>query len=148
MSKFKDLSRKRKIVIIITVVLVGCLTFAVGSWYYAFSKAFVRQYSQDVIISSSPDGKYELVAREWAFGMAGGADIYIRKPGKEEGDNSSEEQYIGAASTDDGYPSFSRGNYYVEWENDKVTIYYYEDLGVEKISDRSTWRGILMYEFE
>ena len=148
MSKLIDLSRNQKIIIIIVLVLVGCLIFAVGRWFYAFSKAFDRQYNPDVIISSSPDGRYELVAREWGFGMGGGAEIYIRKPGQEKGDNSIEEQHIGDTSTDDGYPCFTRGTYYVEWESDKVTIYYYEDLQVEDVNDPSTWRGVLTYEFE
>ena len=148
MSKLRDLSRKQKIIIIIVLVLVGCLIFAVGRWFYAFSKAFDRQYNPDVIISSSPDGQYELVAREWGFGMGGGIEIYIRKPGQEKGDSSSEEQYIGDASTDDGYSCFTRGNYYVEWESNKVTIYYYGDFQVEDVNDPSTWLGVLSYEFD
>ena len=148
MRDFEQPPKAARIIVIIGLVVVVVSLTVMAVMCVLAKIAFRREYDSDIIISSSPDGKYELVAREWGFGMGGGAEIYIRKSGQGKENNSSEEQYVGSANTDDGYPSFSRGNYYVEWENDKVTIYYYKDLLVEKISDRSTWRGVLRYEFE
>lgn len=149
MSKFKDLSRKRKAIIIIAFVLVGCLIFAVGRWCYAVLKLLDRFYEPDIVISSS-DGHHELVIREFSCLGGAGAEIYIREPGQDKWYNSWKMKEIGEAVTDDYYHSFTEGTYYVEWESDKVTIYYYMGLSprVENVNDRSTWCGIFSYEFE
>jgi len=144
LKSLKELSKKSKIILIICTIIVLCLILAFGRYYYLVSLVLSRRYEPDIIISS-PDGRYDLVVREWSYGMGGGAEIYIRKRGQ---DNSWKEQRIGSTKTDDGYNSFARGNYYVEWESDKVTIYYYTNFQIEKTSDRSTWRGVFSYEFE
>ena len=107
---------------------------------------FGRHYEPNLIISS-PDGQYELVIREYSCLGGGGADIYIRGT---EWYNIWNKKEIGHASGDDSYQPFSNGTYYVEWESDKVTIYYYRGLSplAENVNDRSTWRGVLTYEFE
>ncbi len=57
---------------------------------------------------------------------------------------------IGRAAPDDYYHPFAEGTYYVEWESDKVTIYYYKNLSieVENRNNRSTWRGIVSYDLD
>ena len=147
MHKSEQPSKVSQIILQIGLVMVAFGFVAMLVLYIVCGIMFRPTYDPDYFILS-PDGQYELVICEWSFGMGGGADVYIRKAGQEKGDNSSEEQYIGHASTDDGYPAFGEGNYYVEWESDKVTIYYYEDLQVEDVNDPSTWRGVLTYEFE
>ena len=141
MSKLRDLSRKQKIIIIIVLVLVGCLIFAVGRWYFAVSRLLDRYYKPDIVIPS-PDGHHELVIREYSCLGGVGAEIYIREPGQDK------MKEIGGAGADDYYLTFTNGTYYVEWENDRVTIYYYEALDIEKKNDPSTWRGMVSYEFE
>lgn len=141
MSKLKDLSRKQKVIIIIAIVLVGCLIFAVGRWYFAVSKMLDRYYKPDIVIPS-PDGHHELVIREYSCLGGVGADVYIREPGQDK------MKEIGDAGGDDYYLTFTNGTYYVEWESEKVTIYYYRDLLVENVNDSSTWCGVLSYEFE
>ena len=140
MSIFQNLSTKSRIIIIIALVLVVCLILSVGIYYYKVSKILSKFYEPDIIISS-PDGQYELVIREWTCLGGAGADFYIR-------DNSWRLKRIGRGGADDYYLTFTNGTYYVEWESDKVTIYYYMDLLVENVNDRSTWRGVLSYEFE
>lgn len=147
MSKFRDLSMKSKIILVVSLVVVACLILAVGVYWYIGSKLFSRLYKPDIVISS-PDGQYELVIREYSCIGGVGAEIYIREPGQDKWYNSWKMKEIGSGGADDYYLTFTNGTYYVEWESDKVTIYYYMDLLVENVNDRSTWRGVLSYEFE
>lgn len=107
---------------------------------------FGRLYEPNLVIAS-PDGQYELVIREYSCLGGVGADIYIRGG---EWYNIWNKKEIGHASGDDAYQPFSNGTYYVEWESDKVTIYYYRGLSpqAENVNDRSTWKGVFSYEFE
>ena len=146
MRKFNNLSKKSRIIIITSLVLAVCLVFAAGIFFIGISMLFGRHYEPNLIISS-PDDQYELVIREYSCLGGAGADIYIRGP---EWYNIWNKNKIGHASGDDSYQPFSNGTYYVEWESDKVTIYYYRGLSplAENVNDRSTWRGVLTYEFE
>lgn len=147
MRKFKNLSKKSRIIITTSLVLAVCLILAVGTHFSGVIMLFSRHYEPNVVISSSPDDQYEIVVREWSCLGGAGADIYIRGA---EWYNSWNKKEIGHASVDDYYQPFSNGTYYVEWESNKVTIYYCMGLGpwVENVNDRSTWRGVLCYEFE
>ena len=146
MRKFNNLSKKSRIIIITSLVLAVCLVFAAGIFFIGISMLFGRHYEPNLIISS-PDDQYELVIREYSCLGGAGADIYIRGP---EWYNIWNKNKIGHASGDDSYQPFSNGTYYVEWESDKVTIYYYRGLSplAENVNDRSTWRGVFTYEFE
>ena len=146
MRKFKNLSKKSRIIIITSLVLAVCLILAAGIYFIGISMLFGRHYEPNLIISS-PDDQYELVIREYSCLGGAGADIYIRGP---EWYNIWNKNKIGHASGDDSYQPFSNGTYYVEWESDKVTIYYYRGLSplAENVNDRSTWRGVFTYEFE
>lgn len=147
MSKFKNLSKKSRVIIIISLVLAVCLLLAVGMYFFIVSKMLSRYYEQDLIISS-PDGQYELVVREYQCLGGAGAEIYIRKPGQDKWYNSWMMKKIGSAVTGDYYQTFNAGTYYVEWESNKVTIFYYTKARIENSDDRSTWRGVISYEFE
>ena len=105
---------------------------------------FSRDYEPSFVISSSPDEQYELVVREWSCLGGAGADVYIKET---EWYNSLNKKLVGTAMGDDYYQPFSNGTYYVEWESDKVTIYYYKAVPAESVNDRSTWRGVISYEF-
>ena len=144
MRKFKNLSKKSQTILIISLVLV-CLILAVGTYFSGAIMLFSRHYEPNTVISSSPDDQYEIVVREWSCLGGGGADVYIRKTGWY---IRWKTQQIGTAYPDDYYRSFANGKYYVEWESDKVTIYYYDGLDIENVNDCSTWRGVLCYEFE
>lgn len=147
MRKFGSLSKTTRIILIIALVLVIGSMISVGIQHYYISKVFTKAYGPDLIVPS-PDGQHELVIREWEWWSQGGAEIYIRKPGQDKWYNSWMMKDIGNASTEDLYHPFSRGNYYVEWDSDNVTIYYHQGYGIENGSDRSTWRGVIRYEFE
>ena len=148
MSKFKNLSMISRVIIIITFVLAVCLITAAVAYFFVSSKMLSRSYEPDLIISS-PDGQYELVVREWSCLGGAGADIYIRKAGQAKWYNGWMEKKIGTTSSDDYYYSFSSGSYYVEWENNKVTIYYCKGVPmIENVNDPSTWRGMLSYELD
>jgi hypothetical protein len=146
MRKFKNLSKKSRIIIITSLVLAVCLILAAGIYFIGISMLFGRHYEPNLIISS-PDGQYELVIREYSCLGGVGADIYIRGA---EWYNIWNKKKIGHASGDDYYQPFSNGTYYVEWKSDKVTIFYYMGLGpwVENANDRSTWRGVLSYDLD
>ena len=146
MRKFKNLSKKSRIIIITSLVLAVCLVLAAGIFFIGISMLFGRHYEPNLIISS-PDDQYELVIREYSCLGGAGADIYIRGP---EWYNIWNKNKIGHASGDDSYQPFSNGTYYVEWESDKVTIYYYRGLSplAENVNDRSTWRGVLSYDLD
>ena len=146
MRKFKNLSKKSRIIIITSLVLAVCLVLAAGIFFIGISMLFGRHYEPNLIVSS-PDGQYELVIREYSCLGGVGADIYIRGT---EWYNIWNKKEIGHAGGDDSYQPFSNGTYYVEWESDKVTIFYYMGLGpwAENVNDRSTWRGVFTYEFE
>ena len=144
MSKFKNPSKKSRIIIITSLVLAVCLILAVGIHFLGIVMLFSRHYEPDIVISS-PDGQHELVIREFSCLGGAGAEIYIREP---KWYNSWKLKEIGNAGTDNYYQTFTKGTYYVEWESDEVTIYYYEGLRIEKANDRSTWQGVVSYEFE
>lgn len=146
MRKFNGLSVRAQKTLIIILVVIACLDSAVafvGVPYVKFSKAFDRDYHPDLILPS-PDGQYELVVREWSFLMGGGVEIYIREPGRDEW---YQEQWIHSGGLDDGHPSFTMGQYRVQWESDRVTVRYYEGVGIEKAGDPSTWQGRVTYVF-
>lgn len=145
MSKFVNWPKKSRTIHVISLVLVACLILVVGNCFFRIRMALSRVYEPAFVISSSPDNQYELVAREWSCLGGGGADVYIRK---NEWYNRWNKQQIGTANPDDYYQTFSKGTYYVEWEDAKVTIYYYDGLAIENVNDRSTWRGVLSYEFD
>ena len=147
MPKFKDLTLATQIIIIVALVLVVCFIVYVGIAHYIASKVFAKTYAPDLIITS-PDSQHELVVREWVYWSQGGAEIYIRKTGQDKWYNRWREKQIGTTSTDDLYQPFSSGDYYVEWESDKVTVYYYGGWPGEIYEDRSTWRDVITYEFE
>ena len=146
---FYYLSRKKQIILIICAVLVVCLLVGAVCFYVYLSNLVSNAYLEPDIIVSSPDGQYELVIRERR--MMGESDgyIYIRKPGQDKWYNRWKEQHIGNTLSDEYLP-FANGYYYVEWESDKVTIYYLKGFysDGEKIDDRSTWLGVLTYELE
>ncbi|MBE6923948.1 MAG: hypothetical protein E7466_01740 [Ruminococcaceae bacterium] len=143
MSKSKKLSTKTRVILIISLSLVTCLIIAYGIFYFAFMNLLSPGYEPDLVISS-PDGKYELVVREWSYFHSCGSDIYIRET---KWYNRWMVKEIGYTSSED--PCFADGHYYVEWESDKVTIYYYRGHpGVEDVNNRSTWLGIFSYELD
>ena len=146
MSKYNNLSKRARIILITSLVLAVCLILAAGIYFFGIWMMLGRHYEPNLIISS-PDDQYELVIREYSCLGGGGADIYIRGT---EWYNIWNKKEIGHAGGDDGYQPFSNGTYYVEWESDKVTIYYYMCLGpwTENVNDRSTWQGVFSYEFE
>ncbi len=145
MSRFKNLSKKSRIILIIGLVLVVCLILVGMVYWFIASRLLSREYEPDLIISS-PDGQYELVVREWYYLVGGGSEIYIRKPGQDKWYNSWMKKEIGTTSSET--LSFAGGHYYVEWKSDKVTIYYYKGLGIENVNDCSTWRGIVSYDLK
>ena len=141
MSKFKGFSERKQRILRNCLVILICLDLAFivfGGPIMYFRLIFNRIYNPD-----APDGRHELVVCEWGFGMGGGAEIYIREPGQDRW----KMQFIGEISTDDGYSSFSQGDYDVKWENDKVTICCYTACGIEKRNDQSTWLGRVTYVF-
>ena len=146
MRKFENLSRKSQIIIITSLVLAVCLILAAGIFFFGIWMMFGRLYEPNLVIAS-PDGQYELVIREYSCLGGVGADIYIRGT---EWYNIWNKKEIGHAGGDDAYLPFANGTYYVEWESDKVTIYYYRGLSpqAENVNDRSTWKGVFSYEFE
>ena len=145
MSKFKNQYKKSRIIIITSLVLSVYLILAVGIHLLDVVMLFSRHYEPSFVISASPDNQSELVVREWSCLGGGGADVYIRGT---KWYNSWNKKEIGTASRDDGYQPFSHGTYYVEWESDKVSIYYYRAVPIENVNDRSTWRGLISYDFE
>lgn len=145
MRKFSSLSLTSRVIIIVALVLVVCLVLFVGIRFSGIVMLFSRHYESSFVISSSPDDQYELSVREWSCLGGGGADVYIRGT---EWYNSWSNKKIGTAIGDNGYQPFSNETYYVEWESETVTIYYYESLPVENVNDCSTWRGVVSYEFE
>ena len=146
MRKFENLSRKSQIIINTSLVLAVCLILAAGIFFFGIWMMFGRLYEPNLVIAS-PDGQYELVIREYSCLGGVGADIYIRGT---EWYNIWNKKEIGHAGGDDAYLPFANGTYYVEWESDKVTIYYYRGLSpqAENVNDRSTWKGVFSYEFE
>ena len=145
MRKFKSLSKRARVISISLALIVG-LILAVGIYFLlgAFL-LFGRHYEPSFTISTSPDDRYELVVREWSCLGGGGADVYIRETEWYHHWNKKE---IGTTSVDDGYQPFSHDTYYVEWQSDKVTVYYYGCYYIENRNDRSTWLGVLSYDLE
>jgi len=146
MRKFKDLPKALKVTCFISLAIVVILIIVGSVLTWAVMGLISPSYEPDIIIAS-PDGEYEIVAREWYFSHNGGTDLYIRKAGQDKWYNSWLEKYMGGldSSIDN---IFSAGYYEVEWDSDKVTIYYPKGRGKDGSLDRSTWRGILTYEFK
>lgn len=143
MRKICNLSMTSRLIILIAIGLVVCLIIAAGIYIHIGSQILSRAYEPDLIISS-PDDQYELVICEWFYTVGGGSEIYIRKPGQDKWYNSWMKKEIGRTSAET--LSFSQGLYYVEWKSDNVTIYYYQGYDIEKVNDRSTWRGMVSYD--
>jgi hypothetical protein len=135
--------QKTLIILLVVIVCLDSTAVFVGVPYAKFSMAFDRDYQPDIIVSS-PDGRHELVVREWSFLMGGGVEIYIREPGRDEW---YQEQWIHSGVLDDGHPSFTMGQYRVQWESDRVTVCYYEALSIETPNDPTTWRGRVTYVY-
>ena len=143
MRKFGDLPIARRIIIVIAIILVACLILGVGIYIFIGRLILNRDYEPDLVVPS-PDGKYELVIREWTYTVGGGADIYLRKPGQDKWYNSWRKKEIGSINS--APFCFAQGHYSVEWNSDNITIYYYRGYAIEDVNDRSTWRGILSYD--
>ena len=143
MKKFSELSIARRVIIVIAIILVACLILGVGIYIFIGRLILKRDYEPDLVVPS-PDGKYELVIREWTYTVGGGAEIYLRKPGQDKWSNSWRKTGIG--STNSETLCFAQGHYSVEWDNDNVTIYYCKGYAIEDMNDPSTWRGILSYD--
>ena len=137
-------------IIINVIVAIMALSLVVFGLYYWFvmSVALSRSYKPDVVISTSPDGRYELVAREYSCLGGAGAEIYLIDSERRTLFTAWKENEIGHVSGDDYYQPISGGTYYVEWETDGLTIYYYMCVGGEDRNDRSTWFGKFVHEFE
>ena len=145
---FYYLSRKKQIILSICAVLVVCLlVVAVCLYVDMVIRINAPDYEPDIIVSS-PDGQYELVIREENSFHDSHANFIIRKPGQDKWYNKWKEQDIGGGWSEEFLP-FANGYYYVEWESDKVTIYYLKGFysDGEKMDDRSTWQGLFSYEF-
>jgi len=143
MRKFKELSLSQKIIRIIILVFVVCLIIVAGVLYFLDRTVFATAYEPDIVISS-PDGKYELVAREWGYAFTGGMHFFFRKAGQDKWYNSWLEKEVGRMSAEE-CSNFSAGFYDIEWGDDTVTIYFPEEKDDEL--DRSTWQGEISYEF-
>ena len=135
--------------VVTSLVMVICLNLAVilsGATYLYIQHIYsVRHEGRTSVVS--PDGRYELWANDWAYGLSGAASIYIDD---KELDSSSAlwRQQIAVVGINNGYNTFSKGYYHVEWEEDQVTIFYYKNHKSEDKNDRSTWLGVLTYELE
>ena len=147
MRKFKDLSRTQKILRVIILTILVSLIIAVCVWFCISHLLSTPEYCPDIVIPS-PDGRYELVAREWGYFHSAYTDIFSRKPGQDKWYNSWMEKDIGCLQPINYSHPISDGDYYVKWESDTVTLYYYVGWPEEKKDTPSTWRGILTYEFE
>ena len=135
----KKISVKRRI-IIVSLLIVVCAIVAMVINHCVVLIISRRSYRPDIVLAS-PDGKYELVVRAYDCISEAGAEVYIRNPGWY---NILTKKQIGDVHTDDYYMPFSKGEYYVEWEDDKVTLYYCKGLGgFEDKNDPSTWVGVL-----
>ena len=133
--------------VIVAIMAMSLVAFGIYYWFAA-SAMLSRSYEPYMVISTSPDGRYELVACEYSCLGGAGADIYIRERGQENMYVGWRKNSIGHVSGDDYYQPLSGGTYYVEWETDRVTIYYYRRVGGENRNDRSTWFGEMVYTFE
>jgi hypothetical protein len=140
---------KKQILLAATLALVVCLNLAFilsGATYLCIQHIYsVRREGRTSVVS--PDGRYELWANDWAYGLSGAASIYIED---KELDSSSAlwRQQIAVVGINNGYNTFSKGYYHVEWEEDQVTIFYYKNHKSEDKNDRSTWQGVFTYELE
>lgn len=132
--------------VIVSILLLSMLAF--GVYYWIVISAMCSRYYEPEMVLPSSNGQYDLVVREWSCLGGAGADVYLRKTEQGEWYNSWMKLKIGTASGDDYYQPFSHGTYEVEWESDRVTIYYYRDLSVEDRNDPSTWLGVVTYELE
>jgi len=146
MRKFKELSKLKKVMCIIAILVVVSL-IAVAAWYWIAADAVLSRYYYPDIVLSSPDGKYEIVAREWGYLVGGGTEIHFRKAGQDKWYNSWLEKEVGELPSQMDHP-ISAGFYDIKWDDDKVTIYFPRRYGKDSETDRSTWRGILTYEFK
>ena len=144
MCKHKNKMNIRRIILIISLVIVVCVIAAVVINYCIAALMLSRFYEPDLVLTS-PDGQYELVVREYDCLGGSGAEVYIRKTGWY---NSWIKKKIGSPGMDNYYMPFAKGKYYVEWEDDKVTLYYCEGRLIEDMNDSSTWVGILSYNLD
>lgn len=139
--------RSTKRIIVIIAIAVAAVVLLVGAYlWFAASSLLGRDYDPELVIAISPDDQYELVVREFSCLGGSGAEIYIREPGQDQWYNSWKAKHIGNASGDNYYKPFADGAYYVEWESNQVTIYYYRSVPVENKDDPATWRGVVTYD--
>lgn len=104
----------------------ACILLAVATFFLlGFSTLFGRSYYKPMTFTS-PDGAYEVTAREWTVVKGSGVDLTFRKTGR-----------LFASKTERFYTGdyifpFSNGNYEVIWDGNAVAVRCICDHGEEK----------------
>lgn len=120
----------------IAALLLVVIMLIVTIWM-AFLDSFGRIYGEDIVIVS-PDGKHQLLIREWGTIGGTGAEIYTTNPHLPKFLNRLIKVKVGNTSSDDCCYSFSEGLYDVVWGEDFVIIYYFRGR-TQTLDDKSTW---------
>ncbi len=102
---------REKHIIITTVIRIVIIA---GILYYTLFLSFFAADNKYYTFNS-PDGKYSVIAEEWAFLLGGGVNFYERK-------NAFLVTEKGSIGTDDGYRVISAENYSVEWNDNVMTF--------------------------
>ena len=124
-------NRKKSIVLLFVAIAIILLIAT-------FFDGFGRYYNNDLVVTS-PDGKHQLLIREWGTLGATGAEIYATNPHLPMFSNRLTKIKVGDTLSDDCCYSFFEGNYDIVWEDDCAVIYYYSGIGKEVFNDKSTW---------
>ncbi len=120
-------------------LVLGVLFFLAAAILMSACDRIGKAYKDDIYVLS-PDGKYRLIIQEWGTIGGAGAEIYIEN--RKALIPSLTRKHIGNATSDDCEFPFEDGDYYVQWESERVLIFYYGATGAEDYSDPETWRCV------
>ena len=111
--------------VLLAVISVVCINIAMDSY---------TTYETE-ITDVSPDGKREIIIREFDTLGGSGADILLKN---------GSEKVKKRIAFDDYYKPFKEENYNIHWEEEKVLIKYYSGADAQSANDVETWSEVFL----
>ncbi len=128
LAKGKKIMKRKNLYILISLAVV-LIVILIGVFYLINMDL---KYSEPDIVILSPDGKFELVIREFDVLGGSGAEVYLK-------DLNNRKTKKTQLVFDDYTMPFKNGNYIINWVDEKVVIKYYEGVPSQNINEPDTW---------
>lgn len=107
--------------------VVLCILLAFGSFFFLAVSTLLGTVYKEPVTFTSPDGAYEVTAREWAVFKGSGAELTFRRAGR-----LFASETVNVYTGDCIFP-FSDGNCEAVWEGNAVAVRYDTPQGEETV---------------